>query len=835
MSTAPVVRPAPAAPWYCGLEPWFLPVALALWVVGNIGQHAWPGGFRTMWQLVAPLVVVLAMPKQWPARTLGFALLLAVPIFVMLAPLGWMGLMAQLGHPARGALHALALGDAAMLAAGVVLAWSAMTSRCRPEDLIGRIATAAAATLAMAWGAATFAPASAGISVATFTFGNLNDLLWMCAPALLGGAAWAVARSDRGSSNGVAFLLTMAAALGLLGWVACTAFHTQARIGVVVTAGVVAGFFVLRALWRAWPRVAMAVGAVALIAGLGLGWRVLGDADPLNERALAWSAFWHQGVAHLPFGAGAEPGLRLADEPSEAAQRIEAARLLVLHARNEFLQCFAAGGIIGCGILVAIAVAIGWRIARINDPAQRAAASAIGIGMLGAALSDSTLSHPVGLAWAGILIGVIARCPLTPKNRMQDLEKPAEEPAAAAGVASWRWRWWWQRRGEGAPGPRICAVPLALLAVAAAVVDWHAVMLTSESPAQDRVNALHATWQSEVVLSDQVGNQAVILDNLAYDNANGMSPDLDGLNAANAQLDAVVRQVGFTSAVMSSATISANLEAVLARAQLSALLAAIARSPGIPAYWVIAWRDVEAIGNLNGSEGSNLAILVRRRPFTMDGWEQLDALLGQRPDYIVHPPLDEIDPAMQKVMQLRWAQAYLRLRYLRGDPHMPTPDLTVEPKSVQAAADLFVQIVWTQARFGDWQQISTGLEHLVDAYGECPDVGRLVLRAQGDPRAGELPWALAMAPRLAYGFRHSPPADTLAGITTKAGATRVWPLLVAIFPDQTKRAQAAAPDKQEEDPLVEQMTRLWMVMQGQSQSQSQDQGQDQGQMQGQGP
>lgn len=186
---------------------------------------------------------------------------------------------------------------------------------------------------------------------------------------------------------------------------------------------------------------------------------------------------------------------------------------------------------------------------------------------------------------------------------------------------------------------------------------------------------------------------------------------------------------------------------------------------------VLAAQDPSLLVDCNEPEivAAALLRLLRLSAFNKTAYEPLLALVKRHP---------HIQPLIPEDVQVR-------LLYLSGKPGLPVPDLSREPLTMEAAADLYASITWSIANGAAWQEIERPLWNLCRRYGDIPGVTLLVLDVLTEAPPGSLPWIADAAPILEVGLRFVPRqiVPTLAKTRTAAAAAAVMPLLHQWYPE----------------------------------------------------
>lgn len=238
-----------------------------------------------------------------------------------------------------------------------------------------------------------------------YGFGHINLLVNIVTPTLAGWGVFLFVKWRRGDGAdwrslviwGVGFLALLAQSV------------TTGRRGVIMALVTMMAMFGMCWLWRR-SRVAVLV-TVLLVTAMGgvYSYRLFDQAVPVarNERVKIYRAAMDGLIESKGLGFSHYGAIKLQQLHGENARHLTAAGSFGYHAHQELLDQGLDGGLVAIALVLLASGMTALRILRIRDSAVRAAGIAIGVGIFVHAMTDNVYGTHLGLAWLGIMIGIL--------------------------------------------------------------------------------------------------------------------------------------------------------------------------------------------------------------------------------------------------------------------------------------------------------------------------------------------------------------------------------------------------------------------------------------------
>ncbi len=700
-----------------GFQPALLLGCVVVYTTAFLFGRAFPASGRSLLVLLAPLLVISQLPHRWDRDRMSL-----VASALMLGFVAWSLLQLLWVTP----LVEIGAGRCAVMAAAIVLCWSVMHG---PTPAEGLIAAAGVSTML------ALAVAIVGMrqyDTASFGLGNINHLLYCCTPAFFGWVAWLVASALLGRRT-APWQWLLAAVTGVeIVYASVFATPGMPRRGAFVAGGAAALGLAAMWLWSRSRRACIAAIACAtLAAGGALAWQAHhhhdGSLMARTERVQIYRAAMESIPHSLPWGAGLYGSLGQQDLDGEANRHLTSTGLWLMDVHNQLLESFLDGGIVGGLLFIALVVTMWWRTSRIADPALRYGAAAIGVVLLVHGLTDNCYGMPAGMAWAGVLFGIMLSCPVA-------------EPDEKAPII---------------PGLRLCAWIIVGFCTFAATREMSATFMSYDASTAVRMRTLRQTWQA-----DLLGDQWRPVMEVSF-----RREDMAGCRRL---LDLAGPRLGWTSGQLAASCMVDERMTLIALNEMYLALGAAWREPDQIAAVGKRWRQLAEVSSADRDQQRDLLRLIHRFPMGNFSYAHLDALMSRRPD------LEHLVPAIVKT----------RMAYRSGSPDVPAPRLE-KPGSIEMAADLYSEMLWANGRKCGPERLSEPLRWLLRSYGDIDESQLLALLLVRDAEPGAYAW-LIDEPAIIRGFSPSFTSDYLTlldSIDDPVKARVCWPLLARMNPE----------------------------------------------------
>lgn len=369
-------------------------------MAGYATLRSTPVDASTLLVVLLPLLLVGGVPRARLCDGLAERFLLVAGAW-----LAWMLVV----EAVRGGTPTSAWWRFAEHAAALALCVAIVARRPTADGLLRHAGAAAACAVAIAVTANAGNGMLRHLETACFGFGHVNVLTNTAGPALLAWLTLTALRWRAGRRPDTRDLVLLGVGVGLL---ALLTVVTGRR-------GVVAGWGVA-GLWFCWSwlrarRRLLADGllVVVLLAGAAALWRLstLTVAVGRSERVDIYRAAWDGVRASWPWGYGFYGAMQVQVAPGEHARHVTAAGGRGTHAHNELLDTLLDGGPVALLLVLVLLGLLAWRVRRMADPVHRAAFTAMGLAMAVHMLTDNCYGTTLGLAWCGVVAGMILAAP----------------------------------------------------------------------------------------------------------------------------------------------------------------------------------------------------------------------------------------------------------------------------------------------------------------------------------------------------------------------------------------------------------------------------------------
>jgi hypothetical protein len=131
------------------------------------------------------------------------------------------------------------------------------------------------------------------------------------------------------------------------------------------------------------------------------------------------------------------------------------------------------------------------------------------------------------------------------------------------------------------------------------------------------------------------------------------------------------------------------------------------------------------------------------------------------------------------------AEYQTRLSYLSGNPSLIKPDISIIPKDLYAAQDLYAALIWHLLNETSWSQIALGVKKLTNYYGNIPAVAQFAFETTREAPTGTFSWSDVELSKFTYGLERNPIEliNIIKKVRNKNQALAIKGFLFALYPN----------------------------------------------------
>jgi hypothetical protein len=624
-------------------------VSMLAWFISFFAQREGPDRSVVALALVMPLACLPQVARRWSDDD-G----LQRQVLLMGAFICWSATSVLL-HPAR---LVIGLGWIGTELAGLAIFLAVATASAASGRGFLVACTAATCTLAVCVVGAIVTRSDA------FGFGNINFLLSSCVPQLLACCILVGHRWWRGTRPSAIALVVLA--IGLGGLVTASLLDQHLRRGPLAAAAGVAVVLIAPVCYRRFPRLVLAVAALAAMAVGVLGWRLLHQ-PVLSfrlDRLYIYRSALERFAETWPIGWGSSGALGFQFCAGETARHWLAVGHYALQAHNELLESLLAGGVPSGLLWLAMLAGLIARVRRIDDDSERMAAAALLAATMVHAMTDNSysLTAPRLIMYSSLGLMFACRCRQSPRPVWPDRLLARLLPRL--------------------PAPRQLAWCGALAGAAIACCELPGATNVSGCAPQADLRAMRFSPVPADVMTEFQASFDPLMEH-------------GRLGTCKQALDDATQRIGLVGPLESYQQQLACARLILAEAS--------------PAAWNAQSEAAHAleIGDAVRSE----CLVLRTYPFSYAHYARLGDIIGRHLEAVPLIPED----------------LYRRLRYITDHSVEPLEALPLRCSGIDEASDLYAQLRWWLATGRPAAEARDAVVMLVGRYGDVPDVAELGL------------------------------------------------------------------------------------------------------------